>query len=214
MATEIQEIDRKSVMIALGIINRNLMLSKINSDPNDSIYNIQSTDNKINMNLDLKDNSINSYEELQQLLEYCYDNSSYTRCKIEDDYDAIENAYKYFNSIILDINKEGEELGIDISDNSDEVKITPTQLEIFTKIILLDKIIKEIYNINQEAYSILICARFIAESVQQASVFVNSNDLLDYIDVVYSFSQLAPCHEDDAMLNLATNVINSINSNN
>ena len=68
------------------------------------------------------------------------------------------------------------------------------------------------YTHNNEAYSTLICARFIAESVQQASVFINANDLLDYISVVYSFSQLAPCHEDEAMLNLATNVINSLSS--
>ena len=212
MATEIQEIDRKSVLVALGIINNNLILSKVNTDPSDPIYNIQSIDNKINMKINLEDKSVNSYDSLKQLLEYCYDNSTYTREKIEDDYDLIENAYKYCNAIILDINKEGEELGIDFNDDSGEVKITPTQFQIFTKIILLDKIIKEVYTHNDEAYSTLICARFIAESVQQASVFINANDLLDYISVVYSFSQLAPCHEDEAMLNLATNVINSLSS--
>ena len=208
MTDQVFEIDRKCLMITLAVISKHLNFSKRNMEDLGSIYNIKSDDGKIDYDVDLSNTEENSYDNLKAILEYCYDTSDYFRGDIKDDYDIIEFTYKYANSIILDINNEGLKLGEEqVKNNTEAVNVTPTQFNIMMSIVELDKLINLVVDKADDEYSMMLIARFIAESVQQASLFVNSYDLIDYMRVVYNFSQMMPCHEDDAWIKFVNDML-------
>ncbi|MGN0961386.1 MAG: hypothetical protein ACI4PF_04215 [Christensenellales bacterium] len=201
---EITEIDRKSLITTLAIINDGFSFTKINN----SIYNVKSLDSTINFNIDFNNETENSYEILKTMLEYSYNYKNYVMGELKDETDVLENFYKFANAIVLDINKEALELEEDkVIRNDDNIKPTPIQLCLFNRIIELEKLTYEVYEKEQNAYSAMVVARFIAESVQQANLFFHYLDLLDYVKVVYQFSHLIPCHDDREWLNFVTKML-------
>lgn len=199
----ITELDRKSLMISLAIINNNLKLNKTIIDEQ-VIYNIFSIDNQININLNFN-KKYNSFNDLKLLLEYSYNNENFAINKINDDLDLLEYIYKYFNAIIVKINNES----ITIENEKLNNELTKTQSEIFNKLILLENLCIEVYKKEPIVYSSMVTAKFITESIQQANLFISNLDLLDYIKVTTAFSKEVPCHEvDDIWLKFLTDMIN------
>lgn len=201
---KIKESERKGLMVALAIIDSHLSFYQSSSKK----YYIQSSDNEINYEINFNKKE-NSFERLKTILEYSYQHSNFVLGQISSDTDILEYTYKLANAYILKINNESVSLK-ELGDSAP----TPIQIEIFNKIIELEKLTYTAYNINKPAYSAMIVARFIAESVQQANLFVHYLDLLDYIKVVNTFSSLVPCHDDECFLKFIVDMQSICNTNN
>ena len=202
----INEIDQKSLMLTLSLITNNLNFTKVGTTQN-TIYTINSTDNTLNINIDFENDKTSSYNDLVKIIKYCYETHDYTLDNIQGNSDLLEYIYKYINAIILEIEKESQILTDDTKNHP-----TKTQLNILHKIIELENLCTLTYNTKPNTYSAMIVSKFIAESVQQASLFLSSTDLLDYMKVIFAFSQELPCHEDDIWLKCLTDIITSYNN--
>lgn len=202
--TLMNELDRKSLMTTIAIICDGLEYSRVE---NTDMYNIRSIDNTINYDIDYNKEE-NSFDTLKSILEYAYNYRNYVIGDIKDDVDALEYTFKFANAVVLDINSEAQELQeTKLMNNDFSSQPTVTQLAIFNRILRLDKLTAEIYEKNIPAYSAMVVARYIAESVQQADLFIHYLDLLDYIKVIQILSQIVPCHDNENFLQFMTDML-------
>lgn len=198
---EITEKEKKSLILTLTVIND---CFEINKTAN-WVYNIKSIDGKINFDIDFNSERNDSTHLLVDMLEYSYNSRNYIFENISDNTQMLQSYFKFANALVLDINKEGLDIQKDILTHQDNA--TPTQQVIFHNLIKLETLTCDAYEKNQNTYSAMIVARYIAESIQQANLFVDCLDLLDYIRIVDTFSYIIPCKNSNEWLNFVTQML-------
>lgn len=179
------ELERKDLILSLVCVNDCFQFSQINTNT----ISIKAPD-RPDITINFDDKKSNSFHTLKDIIEYVYDYRHYTREDIIDDEDALNHIFKFANAMILDISNEGKEA------ISTHIHPTTTQLSIFRRIVALEKISCNTFGKSQNMYSATLIARYIAESIQQAQLFVHSLDLLDYIHIIDTFSSIVPSHND------------------
>lgn len=197
------ELERKDLILSLVCINDCFNFEMIN---NNTMHITTSDGIDININFDNKKS--NSSETLKDIIEYSYNYRHYNCDIISNDEDALNCTFKFANAMVLDINKE-EDSKISTFKS---INPTPLQLSIFRRIILLEKMTCDAFGKSQNTYSAMLVARYIAESIQQAQLFVHSLDLLDYIQIIDTFSSIIPSH-DEHWVEFATQMLDYASKN-
>lgn len=201
------ETDRKGIMVALAILSENLTFEKAQSDRL-GLYLIKSKDGNINIELDLHNHEENSISHVKELLEYCHNEREFSMSDIKDDYDILQTVYKFANGIMLRIEHEGVAMEKEkLRRNDMSSSPTHTQYAIFYKILHLDDLLAECYNIDDDSYFAMSIGRFIADSVNQANVFFDYSELFWGIKTTAILACAGPCHEDDRIRQFAKNML-------
>lgn len=198
------ELERKDLILTLACINDCFDLKLINSH----IVNISTSDG-IDINIDFNDKKSQSSKILKEIIEYSYNYRHYDCDSISNDEDALSCIFKFANAIVLDINKEGNDKISTKKSNHP----TPLQLSIFHRIIMLEELTYQVYEKNQNTYSAFLIARYIAESIQQAQLFVHNLELLDFIHVIDTFSSIIPNQEDNRWIEFVSQILDYSNNN-
>lgn len=183
--TTLSNLERKDLILALVTINDCFQFSNVDNNT----IKISSSDG-YQLTLNFKDEDGDSFTTLKNIIEYVYNYRHYICKNISNDEDALECVFKFANALILDINHEGEN-NVSIQKSSP----TPTQLSIFRRLLAIEKISCDVFGKNQDMYSATLISRYIAESIQQAQLFIHSLDLLDYIRIIDTFSCIIPSHD-------------------
>lgn len=201
---EMNELDNQSIIISLATISNSITLS----NPENNIFSIISSDNTINYTLDLSNPSESLFDSVVKLLTYSYNERNLVMNEIHDEYDLLDNLYKFFNAIILTIDNELELIQNSHLLNSDNT--TPkTRQEILYNMQVINTYSANIDNIDSDSYKTLVVSKMIVDSICSSSVFFSGYELLDYIKVVREMALIIPFYQDQNLIQLLNDLLST-----
>lgn len=198
------ELDNQSIIISLATISNSITLSNLENN----IFSIISSDNTINYTLDLSNPSESLFDSVVELLTYSYNERNLVMNEIHDEYDLLDNLYKFFNAIILTIDNELELIQNSHLLNSDNT--TPkTRQEILYNMQVINTYSANIDNIDSDSYKTLVVSKMIVDSICSSSVFFSGYELLDYIKVVREMALIIPFYQDQNLIQLLNDLLST-----
>lgn len=201
---EMNELDNQSIIISLATISNSITLS----NPENNIFSIISSDNTINYTLNLSNPSESLFDSVVELLTYSYNERNLVMNEIHDEYDLLDNLYKFFNAIILTIDNELELIQNSHLLNSDNT--TPkTRQEILYNMQVINTYSANIDNIDSDSYKTLVVSKMIVDSICSSSVFFSGYELLDYIKVVREMALIIPFYQDQNLIQLLNDLLST-----
>lgn len=201
---EMNELDNQSIIISLATISNSITLSNLENN----IFSIISSDNTINYTLNLSNPSESLFDSVVELLTYSYNERNLVMNEIHDEYDLLDNLYKFFNAIILTIDNELELIQNSHLLNSDNT--TPkTRQEILYNMQVINTYSANIDNIDSDSYKTLVVSKMIVDSICSSSVFFSGYELLDYIKVVREMALIIPFYQDQNLIQLLNDLLST-----